>query len=164
MASYSGVNGTRHRSQFGGSLNPPSGLLYYDTFPLPTEPVAGINITTDKEGEDFPLGESLMFTCSVQRGTSISFYWKHNETTVQQNSERYQLQDNRKVLYIPSLQYHHTGTYQCNAKNQLSVNGTLSEVRHVNILELSQDGRTPYPSHLYFFSHSCCQSVTLGKD
>lgn len=104
-------------------------------------PVAGINITTDKEGEDFPLGESLTFTCSVQRGTSFSFYWKHNETTVQQNSERYQLQDNRKVLYIPSLQYHHAGTYQCNAKNQLSVNSTLSEVRHVNILELSQDGR-----------------------
>ncbi|XP_075139686.1 Fc receptor-like protein 5 [Leptodactylus fuscus] len=112
---------------------------------LVMEPVANITITTDKEGENFELGESLTFNCSVQRGTSISFFWLHNETMVEQRSEIYHLQDDGKVLYIPSLQYHHEGTYQCHANNELSANRTFSvqsEIRKVHILELSSIGRS----------------------
>ncbi|XP_075139684.1 Fc receptor-like protein 5 [Leptodactylus fuscus] len=112
---------------------------------LVMEPVADITITTDKEGEDFELGESLTFNCSVQRGTSISFFWLHNETMVEQSSEIYHLQDDGKVLYIPSLQYHHEGTYRCHANNELSAKRNFSvqsEIRKVHILELSSIGRS----------------------
>ncbi|KAM4013103.1 Fc receptor-like protein 3 isoform 1-T1 [Anomaloglossus baeobatrachus] len=120
------------------------------------EPVSDIDITTDKEGEDFVLGESLTFTCTIQRGTSISVSWLHNNTVVKQNSELYQIQDNEKILYIDSLQHYHEGTYQCNAKNELSVNRTfsvLSEIRkvtvNINILEqLNADDRTIWWSML----------------
>ncbi|XP_075700648.1 Fc receptor-like protein 5 [Rhinoderma darwinii] len=107
---------------------------------LVMEPVADINITLDTGGEDFILGASLTFTCSVQHGTSVSFFWQHNKTVAKQSSELYQLQDDGKVLYIQSLRHHHKGSYQCNASNKLSVLRTfsvLSEIRNVNILELS---------------------------
>ncbi|XP_073423062.1 Fc receptor-like protein 5 [Dendrobates tinctorius] len=111
---------------------------------LVMESVSGINISTDKEGEAFVLGESLTFTCSIQRGTPISIFWLHNHSVVKQSSELYQLQDNGKVLYIHSLQHYHKGTYQCNAKNELSDNNTFSvlrEIRNINVSELSADDR-----------------------
>ncbi|XP_073495436.1 Fc receptor-like protein 3 isoform X2 [Phyllobates terribilis] len=114
---------------------------------LVMEPVSDINITTDKEGEVFLLGEPLTFTCSVRRGTSISVSWEHNKTMVKQNSDFYQLQDNGKVLYIHSLQRYHEGTYQCNAKNELSVSRTfsvLSEIRNITVLELSAGSKTDH--------------------
>ncbi|XP_044127292.1 uncharacterized protein LOC122921380 [Bufo gargarizans] len=107
---------------------------------LVIEPVANINLTTYKEGEDFVLGESLTLICSVRHVTSISISWKHNETLVEQTSALYQLQDNGTVLYIQSLQYHHRGTYRCEASTKLSVNRTfcvISEIQNVNVLELS---------------------------
>ncbi|XP_066428553.1 Fc receptor-like protein 5 [Eleutherodactylus coqui] len=110
---------------------------------LVVEPVADISITADTEGEGYVLGQSLTLTCSVRRGTSISIFWWHNETSVEEDSEFYQLQDNGKILSIHSLQYHHEGTYRCCAKNKLSVNRTfsvLSEIRSVNILKLNAAG------------------------
>ncbi|XP_069805608.1 Fc receptor-like protein 3 [Dendropsophus ebraccatus] len=107
---------------------------------LVIEPVLGITIITDKDGEDFTIGEALNLTCSAQRGTSISVSWLHNDTVVEESSELYQLEDNGKVLYIPSLLYDHEGWYQCNASNQLSPNRTfsaLSNILQVNVLESS---------------------------
>ncbi|XP_069806188.1 Fc receptor-like protein 1 [Dendropsophus ebraccatus] len=107
---------------------------------LVIEPVSGIDIMTDKDGEDFTIGEALNLTCSAQRGTSISVSWLHNDTVVEESSELYQLKDNGKVLYIPSLLYDHEGWYQCNASNQLSPNRTfsaLSNILQVNVLEPS---------------------------
>ncbi|KAM4012900.1 Fc receptor-like protein 3 [Anomaloglossus baeobatrachus] len=120
---------------------------------LVMEPVSDIDITTDKEGEAFALGESLTFTCTIQRGTSISVSWLHNNTVVTQNSELYHMQDNGKILYIDSLQHYHKGTYQCNAKNGLSVNRTfsvISEIRKINVyvLELKADNHTIWWSML----------------
>ncbi|XP_071970794.1 Fc receptor-like protein 2 [Engystomops pustulosus] len=105
---------------------------------LVMEPVEGITITADKEGEDFSPGESLTFTCSIQRGSSISVFWKHNESLVEESSDHYQLQDNGKVLYIDSLQNHHKGTYQCHANNALNRTFSVySETRNINIVDIS---------------------------
>ncbi|KAM4013498.1 Fc receptor-like protein 3 [Anomaloglossus baeobatrachus] len=104
------------------------------------DPVANVSITMAKDDEDFLLGETVTFTCSVLHGTSPSFIWFHNENVIDELSIYYQLIDHQKQLYIDSLQIHHSGTYQCKASNKLSPNRTfsvLSVPRYINVLEPS---------------------------
>lgn len=122
------------------------------------DPVANISITMEREAEDFVFGEPVTFTCSVQRGTSPSFIWFHNEEVVEQRSMFYQLKDNQKRLYIDSLQIHHRGTYQCKATNKLSPNRTfsvLSAPRNINVLE-------PSPTEIVLLGESNTLIIVLG--
>ncbi|XP_069805606.1 Fc receptor-like protein 3 [Dendropsophus ebraccatus] len=93
---------------------------------LIVDPVDDISVTTDSSEEDYVIGHQVTFTCSVQRGSSPSFLWLHNEDVIEEGSVFYRLTDDRKRLYIDSLQSHHRGTYRCKASNTLPPNRTFS--------------------------------------
>ncbi|XP_073423401.1 uncharacterized protein [Dendrobates tinctorius] len=112
------------------------------------DPVANVSITMDKVYEDYTLGKTVTFTCSILRGSSPSFRWFHNEKLIEQWSMFYQLIDNQERLYIDSLQIHHIGAYRCNASNKLPPNRTfsvLSAPRYINVLEPSLDAESHGP-------------------
>ncbi|XP_063295900.1 Fc receptor-like protein 3 isoform X1 [Pelobates fuscus] len=85
-------------------------------------PVTDAQIRADRDILEMETGNNVTFTCSVERGTSPSFKWKHNEVQVNNVSGLYQIQDSGKILYIDNVQAQHGGTYQCWASNQFSTN------------------------------------------
>ncbi|XP_068110899.1 Fc receptor-like protein 5 [Hyperolius riggenbachi] len=111
-------------------------------------PVSGVNITICNSREDFTLGKSLRLICSVQMGTPLIFRWLHNGKIVEEDPESFQLQNNGSVLYIPSLQRQHEGTYQCNvSSNTLPTSGRTSsavgEITIPQIMGSHQSGLSP---------------------
>ncbi|XP_068107510.1 Fc receptor-like protein 6 [Hyperolius riggenbachi] len=106
------------------------------------EPVSDVNITVSEEREDFIIGENLTLTCIVQKGTSLIFRWLHNDKIVNKDSESFQLQDNASVLYIPSLQSQHAGTYKCNVSNALP-SSAVGTIQIPQIMESRQSGLSP---------------------
>ncbi|XP_040187976.1 Fc receptor-like protein 3 [Rana temporaria] len=106
---------------------------------LVVDPVSGVNIVLDKAGEDFEFGDSLTLKCSVERGSSLTFLWMHNGKVVKKNSRVYQFRDDGKVLYIYSLRYYHSGSYQCSVSKKVS-NRTffvISDIQKINVLQQS---------------------------
>ncbi|XP_072284769.1 hemicentin-1-like [Pyxicephalus adspersus] len=107
-----------------------------------TEAVSGVRITVNKADTDFVFGENLMLNCSIEKGTSPSFLWMHNETVVAKDSDLYQIRDNGSVLYIESLQSHHAGTYKCKVSNKLLTSKPFSVVETFQIHQIFEN-----PSH-----------------
>lgn len=103
------------------------------------DPVSGVNIVLDKAGEDFEFGDSLTLKCSVERGSSPTFLWMHNGKVVKKSFRVYQLRDNGKVLYIYSLRYYHSGSYQCSVSNKVSNRtfSVISDIQKINVLQQS---------------------------
>ncbi|XP_077320175.1 Fc receptor-like protein 3 [Lithobates pipiens] len=104
---------------------------------LVVDPVSGINVVLDKADEVFVFGDSLTMTCLVERGSSPTFLWVHNGRVVKHNPMVYQLRDDGRVLYIHSLRYYHSGSYQCSASNKVS-NRTFSVISHIQKINVLQ--------------------------
>ncbi|MEE6491580.1 hypothetical protein FKM82_016270, partial [Ascaphus truei] len=105
------------------------------------EPVANARISTYQEVLEVVAGDTLNLTCSVERGTSPTFLWLHNETEADKSSGLYQISEPGDVLYVRSLQSLHGGRYQCQASNQVSPNSTFSV--QSNILNINISGMSP---------------------
>ncbi|KAG8560202.1 hypothetical protein GDO81_014841 [Engystomops pustulosus] len=104
------------------------------------DPVANITITMSRDGEDFVVGESVTLTCSIQRGTSPTYLWFHDDEVVEHGSMFYHLEDNQKHLHIDSLQTDHKGAYHCKATNNLGsrIFSISSPSRSINVMEPTQ--------------------------
>ncbi|XP_063803088.1 Fc receptor-like protein 5 [Pseudophryne corroboree] len=107
-------------------------------------PVVNMTVTTDNEDEGLAFGSPVTMTCSIQRASSPSYLWLHNDEVVERDSEMYQLRDEGAVLYIESLTRHHTGTYRCNASIALTPStaySVLSNTQDINVQEQSPADR-----------------------
>ncbi|KAM5129465.1 igLON family member 5-like [Mantella aurantiaca] len=117
-------------------------------------PISGVSITADEGDVNFVHGESLTLKCSVEKGSSPSFLWLHNETVVDKDSELYQLRDNGTVLYIESLLSLHAGTYGCKVSNKLQANKPSMKV-----FQISQISENPEPGESTYMKAVKAQQI-----
>ncbi|XP_073465544.1 Fc receptor-like protein 5 isoform X2 [Aquarana catesbeiana] len=103
------------------------------TYILVQVPVLNAKITMVPQVPDMTSGLNVTFKCSVQRGTSPSYVWLHNGKDVGQNCVLYDITHDGKVLFINSTHLHHSGTYQCQAKNSFS--DSKSNILRINVTE-----------------------------
>ncbi|KAM4663694.1 Fc receptor-like protein 3 [Discoglossus pictus] len=103
------------------------------------EPVSGVRISSENDLQELKPGDKLTLNCSVERGTSPTIRWLHNEEDVDNDSELYQIIDTGKVLFVQSVQVQHGGTYKCLVSNQLSPNTTVqSKILTINVSDSTQ--------------------------
>ncbi|XP_040189340.1 Fc receptor-like protein 3 isoform X3 [Rana temporaria] len=103
------------------------------TYILVQVPVLNAKMTMDPQVSDMTSGLSVTFKCSVQRGTTPSYVWLHNGKEVGGNCVLYDITHDGKVLFINSTHLHHSGTYQCQAKN--SISDSKSDILRINVTE-----------------------------
>ncbi|XP_075047877.1 Fc receptor-like protein 5 [Mixophyes fleayi] len=96
------------------------------SYVLVQQRMSSIRMTADKEDHEILAGNNLTFTCSIQYGTSPTFTWLHNSKVVDVNCVLYQIMHNGRVLFIDSLQQHHSGDYECQVSNQFSTEKSAS--------------------------------------
>ncbi|KAM4663695.1 Fc receptor-like protein 5 [Discoglossus pictus] len=98
------------------------------------EPVSGVRISVENDLQELKPGDNLTLNCSVERGTSPTIRWLHDEEEVDDDSELYQIIETGEVLFVQSVQRQHGGTYQCLVSNQLSPNTTVqSKILTINV-------------------------------
>uniref|UniRef100_A0A8C5MX45 Ig-like domain-containing protein n=1 Tax=Leptobrachium leishanense TaxID=445787 RepID=A0A8C5MX45_9ANUR len=100
-------------------------------------PVYDARIHVDREDLGVLAGDSMTFTCSVERGSSPSFRWLHNGEEVDNRSGLFQFGESRKMLFLESAGSYHGGSYQCWASNQLSSNRTFTVLSNVLTIRVS---------------------------
>ncbi|KAG8450053.1 hypothetical protein GDO86_016660, partial [Hymenochirus boettgeri] len=98
------------------------------------EPVSNASISPGDDIVEVAVEDTQCMTCSVMKGSSPTFIWLYNDEKIDNGSERYQIRDSGKMLCIESAQHHHSGTYQCQATNQMSSNRTFHT--HSGIINL----------------------------
>ncbi|XP_075186843.1 Fc receptor-like protein 5 [Anomaloglossus baeobatrachus] len=87
---------------------------------LVEDKVDGAKIRADPEDPKMLVGSNVTITCSVSKGTALSFTWLHNSKEVDVKSESYQVRQDGRVLVIGSLQKYNSGLYQCKVSNHFS--------------------------------------------
>ncbi|XP_031747701.1 Fc receptor-like protein 3 [Xenopus tropicalis] len=105
------------------------------------EPVANVTISPGMDVLEVRAENSLCLTCSVAKGTSPSLLWVYNNENVDQVpiSGSYQVEfESEKVLCINSVQWYHTGVYQCQASNQLSPNRIFTAESNIVTITITE--------------------------
>ncbi|XP_077116149.1 Fc receptor-like protein 5 isoform X1 [Ranitomeya variabilis] len=97
------------------------------------EKVVGAKIRADPEDPKMLVGSNVTITCSVSKGSSLSFTWLHNMKQIDVSSESYEVRQDGKVLFIRSLQKYNSGLYQCKVSNHFS--STESNKLTVSVIE-----------------------------
>ncbi|XP_073495434.1 Fc receptor-like protein 5 [Phyllobates terribilis] len=97
------------------------------------EKVEGAKIRADPEDPKMLVGSNVTITCSVSKGSSLSFTWLHNMKQIDVSSESYQVRQDGRVLFIGSLQKYNSGLYQCKVSNHFS--STESNELKVSVIE-----------------------------
>ncbi|XP_072284085.1 Fc receptor-like protein 5 [Pyxicephalus adspersus] len=105
------------------------------TYIMVQVPVLNAKITVDHENLHMTSGLQVTFKCSVQRGTNPLFTWLHNNKELEQNCILYNITQGGKVLFINATQPQHSGTYQCQVKNNISF--ITSKILRINVTEPS---------------------------
>ncbi|XP_073423059.1 Fc receptor-like protein 5 isoform X3 [Dendrobates tinctorius] len=100
---------------------------------LVEEKVVGAKIRADPEDPKMLVGSNVTITCSVSKGSSLSFTWLHNMKHIDLSSESYQVRQDGRVLFIGSLQKYNSGLYQCKVSNHFS--STESNELKVSVID-----------------------------
>ncbi|XP_071970799.1 cell adhesion molecule CEACAM2-like [Engystomops pustulosus] len=97
------------------------------------ELVVGAKISVDEQDPDMFSGNNITFTCSIRKGTFLSYTWLHNDKEIGKNCELYDIRQDGRVLYIEALQQEHSGVYRCNVSNHLSYG--MSDELKITVIE-----------------------------
>ncbi|CAN2390637.1 hypothetical protein PRIEUP_LOCUS674, partial [Pristimantis euphronides] len=90
------------------------------TYILIEEEVVGVKISSDQPDPVMVVGSSVLFTCSVYKGTALSVIWWHNFEEIDKSCATFQVRQDGRVLFIESIQKEHSGFYHCNVSNHFS--------------------------------------------